>query len=474
MSVSRRVNFSKKTRNILAGTAGNICSFPECPHPSTGPAVQEDGTIMLKGVGVAAHIYAASPNGPRPGQELSDEQKAAETNGVWLCPTHSVLVDELQFEYPPERLLAMKRVRVFTHGLTIESPTFGYLTSRVGVQRVDEIVRAHMPDLDKDKIKSEVNALYLKIENALSLTEINLPTAPFQTALIPCLTQTIREILTIELRNSTATDQLWRDLIASWDAQFETYRDPQPPGTSIGHAATGVQFSARNPRDGSILKDRLNTQSYILVTTGSGAEYERREKSITVINTISPAHPFNWKFKVRPSDESFNVCFSELTTNRDFLPKTEDRRSFEAYAAIIDKLYEGWDAIAFLAMTLGDRDYSREFHPTPISISTRIDREQLAKLKAMVKRVRLAREIADELEVAVKPSNALFHKKLSDEILAKFMRGFFESLGPKPWPNSIQSETLELDEQLKIVLSLRRSVRNCCFTVEVRFLTVRP
>jgi hypothetical protein len=451
-----------------------MCSFPECLYPSTGPAVLENGTIVLKGAGVAAHIYAASPNGPRPGQELSDEEKAAETNGVWLCPTHAVQVDQFQFNYPPEQLLAMKRVRVFTHGLTIESPTFGYLTARVGVQRVDEIVRAHMPDLDKDKIKTEVNALYRKIENALSITELDLPTPPFEAALTPRLSQTIREIITTELRHSGASDQLWRDVVASWDAQFETYREPQPPMTSIGHAATGVQFSARNPKDGSIMKDRLNTHAFILVTTGSDVEYERREKSITVVHTISKAHSLNWRFKVRPSNGSFEVCFSELTAHRDIMPKPEDRKSFDAYAAIIDKLDEGWEAVAFLAMTLEDGEHSREFHPTPISINTCIDREQLAKLKARVTRVRLVQAIADEFEVTVQLSNALFHQKLSDETLAKFLGGFFESLGHKPWPLTIQSEALVLDEQLKIVLSLRRSVRSCGFTIEGRYLITRP
>lgn len=404
---------------------------------------------------------------------MSDEDKAAETNGVWLCPTHSVQVDQFQFEYPPERLLAMKRVRVFTHGLTIESPGFGYLTARVGVQRVDEIVRAHMPNLDKEKIKSEVKTLYLKIENALSLTDGGLTIAPFETALIPRLTQAIREIINVELRNSTESNQLWRDIITSWDAQFETYRDPQPPMTSIAHAATGIQFSVRNPNNGVILKDRLNTQAYILISTGSDAEYERREKSIRVVNTISLAHPLNWTFKVAPSNGSFEVCYSELTTRPNTVPNLGDRKSFEVYAAIVDKIVEGWEVIAFLAMTLEDGEYSQEFHPTPISMSTCISREHLTRMKEQTTRLRLLHAIADEYQVTVQSFNAVFHEKMSDETLTKLMRKFFESLGAKPWPLAVQSEALAVDEQLKIVLSLRRSNRSCGLIIEARYLMAR-
>ncbi|NWC84302.1 hypothetical protein HX798_29080 [Pseudomonas putida] len=430
----------------------------------------EDGTTELKGVGVAAHIYAASPNGPRPGLELSDKEKAAETNGVWLCPTHSVQVDQYQFEYPPERLLDMKRVRVFAHALTIESTDFGYLTVRVGPQRVDEIVRAHLPDLDlhKESIKSKVKALYLRIEIALSYSELGLPTAPFEVAHIPRLTQAVREIITEKLRYSDGNDQLWRNVIASWDAQFETHRDPQPPMTSVGHAATGVQFSARNPIDGSILKERLNTHSFILVTTGSGEEYDRREKTITVVSTASKAHPFNWEFKVRPSNRTFEVCVSKLTAHRNIMPKPEERKSFEAYAAIIDKLDAGWEPVAFLAMTLEDGEHSRDFHPTPISIHNSIDFDQLAELKARVTRLRLMNSIADQFQAAVQPSNVLFHQAVSDEILEQLLTGFLESLGPKPWPLEFDSEPLVVNEQLKIVLSLRRSRRSGGFIVGAR------
>ncbi|BFT64288.1 hypothetical protein PMm318_A50470 [Pseudomonas moorei] len=86
MSKSRRVEFLKATRIILAGNAGHMCSFYGCGRPTNGPEIKGDGSVGVKGVAVAAHIYAASPGGPRPPVGLTDEEIRAESNGIWLCP----------------------------------------------------------------------------------------------------------------------------------------------------------------------------------------------------------------------------------------------------------------------------------------------------------------------------------------------------------------------------------------------------
>lgn len=107
MSKSRRVNFLKSTRNILAGNAGHMCSFYDCPKVTIGPEVKNDGSVGVKGVAIAAHIYAASPGGPRPPVGLTDKEISAESNGIWLCPDDATKVDAFQFEYPAELLLEM-------------------------------------------------------------------------------------------------------------------------------------------------------------------------------------------------------------------------------------------------------------------------------------------------------------------------------------------------------------------------------
>jgi hypothetical protein len=44
-------------------------------------------------LGVAAHITAASPGGPRYNESLTATERAAAANGIWLCQTCGKLVD---------------------------------------------------------------------------------------------------------------------------------------------------------------------------------------------------------------------------------------------------------------------------------------------------------------------------------------------------------------------------------------------
>ncbi|MDY1046981.1 hypothetical protein SOM55_09225 [Pseudomonas coleopterorum] len=429
--------------------------------PTTGLAIQEDGEVGARGLGVAAHIYAAAPKGPRPAPELSEEEKRAETNGVWMCARHARQVDEFQFHYPAETLLEMKRVRVCAHKLLLESPDFEFYTNRLGHVPVDRIVRAHLPELDAKKIQTSLHALYVKNGFGSLVAESLLPTAPFEKLTLPKLAAVINELVTSAPYRPRTTDRVWREVIASWDRQYSANRESQGPMSSVIYASTGVQFSARNPSDGSILKTRLSAHSYILVTSGSGTEYLCGDKAIKIVNTLSKAHSFNWTLDVRPTNGEFEVLCSELSTYGDVMPKVDGRESFDAYAEILDKLASGWEAVGFLAMTLEDGEYSKEFHPTPILIETRLSPEQFATLQARVARLKLGYTLADDFAVTLKPTPSLFHQQLSDESLTKAVRNLFETLGPMPWPLFSQSASIALNEKISVIASIRGRELTC-------------
>jgi hypothetical protein len=59
-------------------------------------------------VGVAAHITAAAPGGPRYNQTMSASERAAIKNGVWLCQICAKLVDADELRYSPDVLLRWK------------------------------------------------------------------------------------------------------------------------------------------------------------------------------------------------------------------------------------------------------------------------------------------------------------------------------------------------------------------------------
>jgi hypothetical protein len=103
-----RDDFSRDTKLVLAQRAAMVCSNPHCGTTTSGP--QEDPTKSLN-IGVAAHITAASPGGIRYAETLTNEERSASTNGIWLCQNCAKLVDNDASAYPVEILRAWKTIR---------------------------------------------------------------------------------------------------------------------------------------------------------------------------------------------------------------------------------------------------------------------------------------------------------------------------------------------------------------------------
>jgi len=102
-----RDDFLKKTREHLATCAGYRCSKPDCGIPTRGANSDGEGTIN---VGIAAHITAASPGGPRYDPTFTSEQRKHNSNGIWLCGTHGKLVDSDEGHFTVKELHAWKRM----------------------------------------------------------------------------------------------------------------------------------------------------------------------------------------------------------------------------------------------------------------------------------------------------------------------------------------------------------------------------
>ena len=85
-----RDDFPKQTITEIAKGVGYRCSNPECARPTVGANAAQDGLITI---GVAAHICAASPGGPRYEPVQTREARRAKENGIWLCQNCGRLVD---------------------------------------------------------------------------------------------------------------------------------------------------------------------------------------------------------------------------------------------------------------------------------------------------------------------------------------------------------------------------------------------
>jgi hypothetical protein len=102
----QRDGFLNATKEVLAKRAGQRCSNPDCPVATSGPHDADEKAINL---GVAAHITAAAPGGPRYNPNMSAEDRSAITNGIWLCQTCAKLVDSDTARFPEELLIIWKR-----------------------------------------------------------------------------------------------------------------------------------------------------------------------------------------------------------------------------------------------------------------------------------------------------------------------------------------------------------------------------
>lgn len=102
-----RDDFSNQIKELLAKRVGYLCSNPDCRQLTCGPQTEPTGSINI---GVAAHITAASPGGPRYDGSLSPEQRKASNNGVWLCQKCAKLVDSDEVRYTVAKLNEWKKL----------------------------------------------------------------------------------------------------------------------------------------------------------------------------------------------------------------------------------------------------------------------------------------------------------------------------------------------------------------------------
>ena len=88
--VDHRAEFSAATRKIIAERAGYQCSVLNCGRLTVGPG---PGQAQVVSTGMAAHIYAASPGGPRGTGGLSAAERTEPENGIWCCYYHGKAID---------------------------------------------------------------------------------------------------------------------------------------------------------------------------------------------------------------------------------------------------------------------------------------------------------------------------------------------------------------------------------------------
>jgi hypothetical protein len=101
--MAKRDDFTGIVVRVLGQRAGYFCT--NCRAFTVGP--HSDPTKPLI-TGVAAHICAAAPGGPRYEANQTPDERKAITNGLWLCAGCAKKIDTDWKAWPKERLHKMK------------------------------------------------------------------------------------------------------------------------------------------------------------------------------------------------------------------------------------------------------------------------------------------------------------------------------------------------------------------------------
>lgn len=101
-----RDDFTLAVKQEIAAQAGHACSRPDCSAATSGPRVDPTRSVN---VGVAAHIHAASPGGPRYLASMTTAERSSAENGVWLCQNCGKLVDNDPTRFTAPKLNGWKQ-----------------------------------------------------------------------------------------------------------------------------------------------------------------------------------------------------------------------------------------------------------------------------------------------------------------------------------------------------------------------------
>ena len=100
-----RDEFGSAVKELLAKRVACRCSNPGCRQATSGPQENPGKTVNI---GVAAHITAAAPDGPRYDNGMIPEERGSAGNGLWLCQSCAKLVDNDPVRYSVDTLRRWK------------------------------------------------------------------------------------------------------------------------------------------------------------------------------------------------------------------------------------------------------------------------------------------------------------------------------------------------------------------------------
>jgi len=148
--MSKRDDFSPKVKEALAKRVGVKCSNPDCRKPTSGPSDKD--ILKHTNIGVASHICAASPGGPRYDMSMSSQERASFDNGIWLCQTCAKIIDDDVIRYTKELLSAWKKAAE-----DIARAEMTTNTSHTSSTNDNELIKFYVQCFDRPAFQHKIN-----------------------------------------------------------------------------------------------------------------------------------------------------------------------------------------------------------------------------------------------------------------------------------------------------------------------------
>jgi ribosomal protein L37AE/L43A len=412
-----RQDFSPKTREHLAKAAGYRCSRYRCLQQSTCVS-EKYGDIVSANHGIAAHIYAAAKNGPRPApSDMTPEKIEHVSNGIWACRNCGAEIDIMESKFSAESLQEMKRVRETAQEMAVCDPDIKRMAVVISPLEFDQVFWDHLPDLDLKTIRREL--LRIGGEKILRYCDeavAHLPTPPAQIALKP-MASAIKAATDLVADDQSTEDAVGlltpgrkhldveagraRELRKAVTIADEWIRVLKQRGWNgvVGHAHyCYVKLAARDPGTGAI------SEAFIWTRGRGYIHYDRTGQDkvlrLRVNFTNSRVSNLDWQLKIDVKNGECQTS-STLRLLGALAPSDIDNpvvwEKFEAYEQVVQKLAQGWQPVGYVCREPGETFDTNNVHPEALQITSNISEAGFDECMYRCKKIRLAESIASKL-----------------------------------------------------------------------------
>ncbi|MFO1256815.1 MAG: hypothetical protein U1E78_00060 [Gammaproteobacteria bacterium] len=384
----------------------------------------ENGNPKINDFGVAAHIYAASPTGPRPSSSanLTQEDIKSFANGIWVCNNCSRIIDNNEYLYTADKLKAMKAIREFANKLYANDADIRAYLQFIPFKKLDESVAKFSPNLESnlDKIKTYMQSIVFSslIERPENNSKIALKKRVLSTDIFKEIiaTQQLEQNVplvsigkfSIELRKAAEhyLSKYGKSLAATMDKNL------------IFPVDTVILFAAIDPCTGLMSEDLLSIKWFPAVGFKGGLYYEYRVPKSSFCN-------IEISFEKQSSAVQYLVTIK--VTDKVLIPRPYnpslgwrdwELERYACYLSVLDKIKLGWQPVVFICDCIDEhpleyREAIKQTGCNPIAVDLILNRENIDFSISIAQKIIQVCEICRKYNYTIEFNSLLFDEELT-------------------------------------------------------------